>query len=318
MIIRKERFDKIYKENKVECTCLVLILNDECNAECRACIARHVFKSPLCKNLCEAYDVKCKRCCSRTADDDTFYRSLEGILATINSPIVDIIITGGEPTISPRLIPTLELIEKFRYPVKILELETNGANLKSAEIVDILNKYKVRIHLSRYGATDEENDAEFRYKYSRVTANDIRELSGIYGELLGISTVLLNHHIKSGKELISMMDFYNDLGVKHFAFLEVMADPSLRKANPELLNYYESHLISITQLTEELVSLGAVKIAESGGGSYKMITHKYKGLSFTLTSSNLERQHKQETSNAFSRFLIMPSGDIGVNGVEIR
>ena len=318
MIISKEHFDRIYRENTIQCTCLVLILNDECNASCKACIAQHIFKSPLCKELCEAYSTKCLRCCSHTATDEEFYQSVEEILKTVNSPIVDIIITGGEPTISNRLIPTLEIIEKYNYPIKTLEIETNGARLNDAEIVAALKKYQVLIHLSRYGKTDEENIAEFNYTAYSVDAERIKKFVEIYGEQLGISTVLLNHHIGSAADLLNLIDYYHDLGVEHFAFLEVMADTSLRSANRKLLEYYDAHLIPILELSEELAALEAEKIFEDGDDAYHIIRYQYKDMEFTLTSSNLDKQHNQETNNGFSRFLIMPSGEIGVNGIEKR
>lgn len=318
MIISKEHFDRIYRENLVQCTCLVLILNDDCNANCKACIAQHVFKSPLCKELCEAYSEKCLRCCSHKASDEDFYQAVEDILKSINSPIVDIIITGGEPTISNRLIPVLQIIEKYNYPLKTIEMETNGARLDEEEIVAALKKYQVLIHLSRYGKTDAENDSEFNYKAYPVNAERIKGFAEIYKEQLGISTVLLNHHIGSAAELLNVIDFYRGLGVMHFAFLEVMADTSLRNANKALLEYYDAHLISILELSSGLVELGADKISEEGDEAYRIIRHRYKGIEFTLTSSNLDKQHKQETANGFSRFLIMPSGEIGVNGIERR
>ena len=97
-----------------------------------------------------------------------------------------------------------------------------------------------------------------------------------------------------------------------------MADVTLRTANKELLEYYDEHHIAVSELSERLNELGCPKIREQGDESYHIYTHEYKGILFTMTSSDLTRQHRQETSNEFSRFLIMPSGEIGVNGIEKR
>lgn len=35
MLISQERFERIYRENQVKITCLVLILNNDCNADWR-------------------------------------------------------------------------------------------------------------------------------------------------------------------------------------------------------------------------------------------------------------------------------------------
>ena len=319
MLITSEHFKRIYKENKVEVTCLVLIINNDCNADCRACIAQHVFKGSLCKEICEAYET-CKhlRCCDHTATDEEFYSRLEEILQTVNSPIVDIIITGGEPTISNRFVPTLELIAKYNYPIKNLQLETNGAMLADEAVIEAIKKYKVQIHLSRYGKTDEENQAEFRYKSYATSNEDIKGFAEIYGNQLGISTVILKDHISSGKELLEMIDASEKLGVHHHDFLEVMADTTLETANPEMLAYYKEQLVTAEQLRKELKELGVVETRTSMDESYGISYHDYNGVKFTITYSKLDKQHKQETHNLFSRFLIMPSGEIGVNGIEKR
>lgn len=318
MLITTEHFKKIYRENKVCVTCLVLIINNECNANCKVCLAKQIFKSSLCKEICEGYTAKCVRCCDHTASDEEFYTRLEDILSTINSPIVDIIITGGEPTLSHRFIPTLEILDKYSFPTKELELETNGARLGDEKIAEALIKRKVQIHLSRYGKSDEENQAEFGFTSHATTNEDIERYAKTYGDLFGISTVLLTNHIDSAEAMLDMIDSFDALGVKRHTFLEVMADTTLRSANKEILDYYDKNCISIEVLSQDLEALGAKKVGDEGNDSFRRISHEYKGRIFSMTSSDLSKQHRQETNNGFSRFLIMPSGEIGVNGIEKR
>ena len=319
MLITQEHFKKIYTENTITSTCLVIILNNDCNANCRACIAQQVFKSALCKELCEAYTT-CKylRCCDHIAPDEEFYARLEEVLSTVNSQHVDIIITGGEPTISNRFIPTLELIDKYNYPSKVLQLETNGARLKDEVISAAIKRYNIKIHLSRYGITDESNLEEFRFKELPTTNEDIKELSAIYGDLLGISTVILKKHIVNGQDLLDMVQHSASLGVQHHDFLEVMADSTLEASDPKMLAYYKEQLVTADELHEDLMSLGVKEIFRACSESYGLSKYEYNGNIFSITYSKLDRQHKQETNNHFSRFLIMPSGEIGVNGVEKR
>jgi organic radical activating enzyme len=319
MLITQEHFKKIYNENTVCATCLVLIINNDCNANCRACLAQQVFKSALCKELCEAFET-CKylRCCDHIAPDEEYYARLEEILSTINSPHVDIIITGGEPTISHRFVPVLEIIEKYNFPSKVLQLETNGANLKNKAISEAIKKYNVKIHLSRYSKDDEANLEEFRFKELPTTNQDIKEFSEIYGDLLGISTVLLKKHIASGRDLLDMVEHSVSLGVHHHDFLEVMADTTLESSNANVLAYYNEQLITAEQLRNEILDLGAVCTSDFRIDSYGYSVYSYKDYTFSITYSKLNLQHRQETNNYFSRFLIMPSGEIGINGVEKR
>lgn len=319
MLITQEHFDRIYAENQIPMTCLVVIINDDCNANCKACIARQTFKSPLCQQLCEKYqECKSLRCCAHATDDETFYERLDHILDTINSSVVSIIITGGEPTLSPRLLPTLEIIDKHNYAYKELQLETNGANLKDPIIAKALKDRNVQIQLSRYAMTSEENAAEFRYNSNPVTEEDIQEFATTFGEQLGISTVLLRKYVEDGEKLLALVDHYRDMGINRHTFLEFQADTTLEEQNPEVMEYYDQERISILDLASQLQILGVEKIEETVTEAFIVSRFMYKGYEIRLTGSDLSRQRTEEQHNEFSRFLIMPSGEIGVNGVEKR
>lgn len=318
MLISKERLRKIYNENEVNVTFLVIILNHECNANCRICIAKHKFKSPLCKELCEGYTAKCVRCCDHMANDEEFYKSIDEILSIVDSPFVNIIISGGEPTLSNRLIPTLELIDKHEYFSKTIGMETNGANLTDEKIAKELLKRKVKIHLSRYSKVEGENSAEFNFLYSAVTSDDVDSLAKIYKEQLSVSSVILKKYIHEAKDVLEFIDYYKGLGISNFEFVEVMADESLRSSNNELLKYYDEQIVKAEQISKDLGELGCSLICNEGDEAYRLYKHEYNGIKFTLSASDLNKQHLLETNNAFSRFLIMPSGEIGVNGIEKR
>lgn len=318
MLISKERFRKIYKENEVNVTFLVIILNHECNANCRICIAKHKFKSPLCKEICEGYTTKCIKCCDHMAEDEKFYKCVDEILSIIDSPFVNIIISGGEPTLSNRLIPTLKIIDKYDYFSKTIGMETNGARLADEKIAKELLKRKVKIHLSRYSKVENENSAEFNFSNNTVSNADIRKLAEIYKDQLSVSSVMLKKYIHEAKDVLEFINYYKSLGISNFEFVEVMADESLRNSNKELLKYYDEQLVKVEEISKELVELGYLLVATYGDEAYRMYEHEYNGTEISLSASDLSKQHLLETNNAFSRFLIMPSGEIGVNGIEKR
>ncbi len=318
MLITKEHFERIYKNNYIEKTCLVLILNNYCNANCKVCLAQQVFKSSLCEKLCENYSPNCIRCCDRNTTDEIFYENIKNILKTINSPNVNIIITGGEPTLSPRLIPVLEIIDKYNYSNKTIEMETNGAKLLDANISTALIKRNVLIHLSRYCIDDKENYDEFKFSFAETSNNDIEKIASKYGSLLGLSSILLKKYIPDALSLIKFVDHYRKYGINQFSFLEVMIDTGLPTANKKQLDYCLKQLIPAKDLSNELSKLGYPLIKDLGDDSYKYTLHIYKDCTISFTMSNLHIQHNQPVFNVFSRFLIMPSGEIGVNGIEIR
>lgn len=318
MLITKEHFDKIYKNNNIDTTCLVLILNNYCNANCKVCLAQQIFKSSLCEKLCEYYSPNCIRCCDHNAPDEIYYERLKGILKTINSPNVNIIITGGEPTLSNRFIPVLKILDMYNYNNKTIELETNGAKLLDEEIAKELIKRNVFIHLSRYCIDDTKNYDEFKFKFAETSNEKIKQLALKYGKLLGLSSILLKKYIPDAAALTKFVDYYKDYGIHQFSFLEVMIDTDLPTANKTQLDYCLQQLIPSKELSEQLSQMGHSKIKDFGDESYKYRVHTYKDCILSFTMSNLHLQHNQPEFNEFSRFLIMPSGEIGVNGIEIR
>jgi molybdenum cofactor biosynthesis enzyme MoaA len=318
MLITQEHFQKIYETNKVTCTCVVLILNNECNANCKVCLGKQVFKSALCKQVCECYTSSCLRCCDHIASDEEYYAHLNTILQSINSHFVNIIISGGEPTISERLIPVLEIIDKYNYFHKTIDMETNGANLLDAEIAQALIKRNVHIHLSRYCVDDEANGEEFNFSSYKTDNTHIKKYARIYGSLLCLSTVLLKKFIPNADALMEFVEYYRGCGIKQFSFIELMVDTGLQSANKEIVEYYSEQLITMDELSKQLAEKGYKENSSGGDEAFKFINYPYKDGFIGFTMSNLALQHNQPTNNNFSRFLIMPSGEIGVNGIEIR
>ncbi len=314
MLITKEHFDKIYKENKIPYTCLVLMLNEDCNAKCKVCIGNQTFKSELCKKVCEGFKVECRHCCGRTATDEEYFKRVNAILKTVNSPFVQIIFTGGEPTISPRLMPAMELIDKYNYQAKMLEIESNGANLLDEKISNELIKRDVKILLSRYCIDDKLNTSEFGYVNKVTTNKEIKKLAKLYKGNLTLNTILLKKFIPNSKALLEFVDFYRQYGIKTFDFTEFLADTSLRNANKELLEYYDEQFVSIKDISVGMPE----KINEFTDGIFTIINYKYKDCEILISSSVMSKQKDAKTKSDSGRFLIMPSGEIGVNGIETR
>jgi len=317
MLITKEHFKRIYENNTIGITNLAFIIDNACNANCKACIAKHVFKSSLCKEVCEGY-ATCKhiRCCDHAATDEEFYTAVEEILATVTSPYVDIVITGGEPTLSHRFLPILEIIAKHDYPAKSISIETNGAKLGDADVAEAIKKYNIQIHLSRYSTNEEKNREEFGYTDNETTNEDLKAYAETYGNLLCVNTVMLKKNIPSATELLNMVTELENLGVRHHEFVEVMADVTLEQSNKELIAYYNEQLITAEQLRKELADIGVKELYAEYGEAMGVSIHEYNGVQFSMMYSKLDKQHLVVPNNEARKFLIMPSGEIGVDGIE--
>lgn len=92
-----------------------------CNANCSFCVAQLRFE-----NQGQLYKK------GRIQSDQEYFKRLSQILEYLRPLNSSISITGGEPTKSRRLIPILELIEKFGYRKRTLT--TNGSGLFDKEV----------------------------------------------------------------------------------------------------------------------------------------------------------------------------------------
>lgn len=127
---------------------------------------------------------------------------------------------------------------------------------------------------------------------------------------------MLKKNIPTAKELLEMVEELEDLGVRHHEFVEVMADVTLERSNKELIAYYNEQLITAEQLRKELADLGVKELYAEYGDAMGVSIHEYKGVQFSMMYSKLDKQHLVVPNNEARKFLIMPSGEIGVDGIE--
>ena len=105
------------KKKKVYNNCnLSIFVDDYCNADCKFCVAQLRYE-----NISKAYEKP------KIDDDSEYFRRLDEVLSYIEPLNVSVSITGGEPTVSPRLIKILELIDKHNMRKRVIT--TNGSYL---------------------------------------------------------------------------------------------------------------------------------------------------------------------------------------------
>ena len=317
MLITQKHFDKIYQENQIPYTLLVLILDNYCNASCKACIAKHVFKSPLCQSSCEKFS-ECKylRCCDHTAPDEEFYASIRHVLEKINSQYISVIVSGGEPTLSSRLKNTFDILDEFKYKINEIKLETNGANLNDEAVKDILLKHNVKILLNRYSHKEVDNLQEFNFTSHPVTNEDLKLFVQNYKSNLQVNTILLKKFIPDASVLMTVAAEMKAMGISSHGFVEILADVTLEASNKDLMKYYTEQLITAEELHNQLLQLG-VEVTQSFCNETEGTTfYKNGDLDFSVSYCKLDKKYLLAPNNFFRKFLIEPSGEIGIDGIE--
>ncbi len=159
---------------------VAIIFTPGCNFKCPYCHNSHIVMHP------EEYD------------DVDFYKILEDL--KLRRKWIDAIeITGGEPTIFPKLIPMLKLLKKEGFLVK---LDSNGSNPKILEKI-------LKLKLADYVAMDIKNCKE---KYSETMGasinlakieSSINIIKTLAPEYEFRTTILPKHHTKKDIEKIA-------------------------------------------------------------------------------------------------------------------
>lgn len=316
MIIDRERVKEIFAREKINNVDIIVILDNICNANCPICVAKHTIKNSLCKKQCVGYKSQCLRCCDRTASDDEFYHSINDLLSSVNGANVRIILSGGEPTLSKRLLPTLNVLD--RYTFSQICIETNGAKLLNEEISAELLRRKIEIIFSRYSVLDKENDAVFNFMHDKVAEESVKAIMEQYRGLVTVSCIPLKGCVDSGAKLIEYYDYFQSLGAVDIHFTEAMFDINLAVSNREICDYYNDNSVKISEISAELSEFGCDMVFDSGG-AFRIIKHQYGDREILLSAADMSRLATEtQNDSKYSRYLVYPSGEVGTNYVEVR
>lgn len=211
---RKEIGDKTYKY--FSDAQISLYVTKKCNAAC-----------PFCMNSLENRCIK-----SSELDDKKYYKMLEYYLEMFKDIKPWITITGGEPTLSNRLIPTLKMIKDKGY--KIRTFSTNGSHLldkyKGKNIIQYMLENNVlnNVNISRMAIDDEENSKLMKISKDEIGNKDLKIIA-TYAEAndieIRLSCNLLKNGVKNLEDILNYKEFYNKLGIKTVMFRELIPLP---------------------------------------------------------------------------------------------
>ena len=156
---------------------------------------------------------KCDFCFWYQKDTDPeWVKKLEYVLDTLPECFYQVSITGGEPTLSSYLLPTLNLLEARRAKYKKVVLTTNG--IKLYKCLDRVNEVVDHVNISRHHWLQTENVKVFKTEHVPDES-----LLALYSEALK-DKVTYNCVIKDMpvEDMYSFLNFAQKMGVKHVSF----------------------------------------------------------------------------------------------------
>jgi len=218
---------------------LTIYITNKCNANC-----------PFCMNKYEDNYLYSKEINS----DKEYIERLDYVLNQLKDLNPAIAITGGEPTKSSKLVPTLQLIKRYGYRYK--SFSTNGSGL--LDLVDnkpilqhmLENNVVQNINISRMHSDQRVNSKLMMTPYA-ISNEDVQRIAtfcNTNGMGVRMGCTLQKGGVTNLKEILDYRDFYKNLGVETTLFRELV---NIKKSAPNYDNYMNK-FVDISEIVKEL------------------------------------------------------------------
>lgn len=293
---------------------LSIFVDDYCNADCKFCVAQLRYE-----NIAKAYEKP------KIEDDEEYYRRLDEILKYIEPLNVSVSITGGEPTISPRFIKILELIDK--HNLRKRTITTNGSALLNKEngktLLDHLidNKFD-HLNISKTHYDEKINRKIMRYRNGYCSNEDLRKIipyalsKGLRPRL---SCLLLKEGISNIENMIQYIKYYEDIGIDNIIFRELMDYDEKTMCNKEKMDYNIRNKIKLNDVWQEVdKNSNFVPYQNLLGYYYYVEMYKYNDVIVCSESADLKIQtdEKNKNNDIVYELVFHPNGNLNGSWVD--
>lgn len=273
---------------------LSIFVDDKCNADCRFCVAQLRYEH---RGLLYSKE--------HIINDDDYMGTLRSVLEKVRPLNPSISITGGEPTISKRLVPIIKLVAELGFRKRTIT--TNGSGLfrivEGKSILQHLIDCEFdHLNISRVSVDEELNHTIMRYeKNTEYCSNEmIKKIADyIIGSKLKIrmSCLLLKESVCTVEGIKEYVDFYHSYGIDNFIFRQLM-DYDHLAVNQEKINYCDKNKVDLNDIWKEMEGFPEIEPYLNLVGYYYYVEiYKYHGCTIASESANLEQQYVEKNEN---------------------
>lgn len=257
-----------------------------CNAKCRFCVEE---LRPASRGT--ALDQQ------RTIEDEPtiYYSALESSLDALRPLAPTISITGGEPSIDPRLPHILAICA--RYPTPRRSLTTNASGLlqfrDGKRVIDhVVEGGCDHLNISR-AHSDHQRNARLMVFREGLHTEELREVVRIAGDggvRVRLSCVLIAGAIDSLAAIRAYLDFARSIGVDNVIFRQLMrTDP--RTVEPNfVVRFSERRTVELEPILDDISADEEFSFVRQVVGYYYYVeVWSYRGMDVVFEEADLAR-----------------------------
>ncbi len=214
-----------------------------CNGNCPFCVEK-VRPASRGSSLAAV-----KRC----VDDSAYFSSLDKALHLVRPLDPSISITGGEPSIDPRLPRIISLVQSHGFRKRTIT--TNGSGLiRNGLVPALVSGGFMHMNISRAHADEARNQAimQLDAPFTNADLRRVVELTRGTGLRPRLSCVLLRDEIDCMDAITSYLDWAAAMGIDNVVFRQLMAFDSARCALDPVIAFSENHRVMLDPILREI------------------------------------------------------------------
>lgn len=291
-----------------------IFIDDYCNADCKFCVAQLRYEH---RNLIYKKD---------KLDYDAYMKQLEYVLKAIRPLNPSISITGGEPTLSPKFLDVIKMVDKYGFRKRCIT--TNGSQLlntinNKTILEHLIDCHWNHLNISKTTWDDTLNQKIMRYNdkegiCTNEMLKDILKISNNSDLKHRISCLLLQDSVNSVDKIKEYVDKFSELGANNFIFRQLM-DYSHDAVNQEKIDYCDRNKVDLNDIWEDFENYPEFEPYLNILGYYYYVEiYKYKGLTVAGESANLNQQYKEFAAhpNTVYEMVFHPNGNLCASWVD--
>jgi molybdenum cofactor biosynthesis enzyme MoaA len=224
-------------------------------------------------------------------DDERYFARLEAVLDALRPLDPSVSVTGGEPSIDPRLPAIFRTLSNQR--ARKCTMTTNGTGLlqvrEGRQIIDWITATGLsHLNISR-AHPDQETNARLMRLHDGLSVEELREVVARSGTArVRLSCVLLRGAIDDLDGIRRYLDFAAELGVDNVIFRQLMkTDPATHTDN-FVVRYSDTHRVLLEPLLDGICASSDFTFQRQIVGYYYYVeVWKYAGMDVVFEEADL-------------------------------